>query len=337
MSMRELKIEDFITIESHFGISDNLIRANTRNKCSENLVVMIQEVAGILYPNEDFDIYLLPSEPGSYRDIIKLVNKNKSRITIGAVGMVGTLVLGCLTYKDMHEAHLNNKKMWPVDNTIKCLELKKLIEDSNEDYNIENIPEEKISEVCGNLDLKKRKNNFYNTLNGDSMIKNNETVLKNAKEQLVFSKKVERDDFPKYIEPIPDTKYSKENNKGIVELISPVVKQKKEGKGITWRGTYYGDDVFYKDITILKNGDDIEFYMQDSDFKSQIYNKERSFAIGDNMIIVFDITGELKGGVFQNRSIYITEVKSYNEDIIPHKLRHTKSFEDVSDKQESLF
>ncbi len=332
-----VKIKDFITIETHFGVSDHFIRANTRNKCSEDLVIMIQEVAGIIYPNEDFDIYLLPSESGSYRDIIKLVGKNKGKATIGAVGVVGTLVLGCLTYKDMHEDHLNNKNMWVVDNTMKCLELKKLLEDSNKDYDIENVPEEKISEVCGNVNLKKRKNSFYNVLQGDKMIENNETVLKDVQSQPVFSKKIERNDFEKYIEPIPDTKYLQENNEGMVELISPVVKQKKEGKGISWRGTYYGNDILYKEITILNNGDDIEFYMQDSDFKKQISNKERVFTAKDNMKIVFNVSGELKGGIIQNRAIYIKEVKSYNEEIIPHELRQTKSAGQISHSQSSLF
>ena len=335
--INKLKAEDLITIESHFGVPGHLIRANTRNKCSEDLIAMIQEVAKILYPNDAFDIYLLPSESGSYKDIIKFVKKNKVGSAVGVAITVGGLTLGFLSYKDSHEAHLNDKKMWVVDNTMKCLELKKTIEDLNESYDIENIPDEKISEVCGNLNLKKRKNNFYNVLHDDSMIEDNETLLRDAKEQLVFSKKVERDDFSKYIEPIPDQKYSQENIKGFVELISPVVKQKKEGKGIAWKGTYYGKDIVFESILILKNKEDMDFYMQDPDFKSQIYNKERSFAIGDNMKIIFNITGELKGGVLQNRNIYIKEVKSYNEDVIPHKLRHTKSFENVSDNQNSLF
>lgn len=332
-----LKIEDFITIETHFGVSEHFIRADTRNKCSEDLVAIIREVSGILYPDDSFDIYLLPPEPGSYRDIVKFVKKNKIGMSVGTVIAVGGLVLGYLNYKDSHEAHLNDEKMWVVDESIKCLDLQKKLEDLGKDYDIKIISEKKITEVCGNLNLKKRKNNFYSTLNGDGMIKNNETILRNAQNQSIFSKKVERNDFVKYIEPILDTKYSKENNVGIVELISPVVKQKKEGKGIAWRGTYYGGNILFKDIFILKDGDDIEFYMQDSDFKGQISSKERTFAVKDNMKIVFDITGELKGGMLLNRSIYIKEVKSYNEEVIPHKIKLVKDSPDISSNQNGLF
>lgn len=331
------KIEDFVILETHFGVSEHFIRAGTRNKCSEDLVSMIQEIAKILYPDDDFDVFLFPPEPGSYRDIIKFIKKHKIEVSVGTTIAVGGLVLGYLNYKDSHEAHLNDEKMWVIDETTKCLELQKIIEDLKKDHDIENIPPKKIQEVCGNLNLKKRKNDFYNTLQGDGMIKNNETILKDSTDKAVFSKNIERMDFSKYIEPILDTKYSKENNEGIVEIISPVVKQKKEGRGIVWRGTYYGEDIFFKDISILKNGDDIEFYMQDSDFKGQISSKERVFAVKDNMKIVFDITGELKGDALLNRSIYIKEVKSYNEEIIPHKEKNLRRQDVVPDDQGGLF
>ncbi len=48
------------------------------------------------------------------------------------------------------------------------------------------------------------------------------------------------------------------------------------------------------------------------------------------MRIVFDITGELKSGLFQNRRIYIKKVENYNEEIIPHKTKNKKSIEDES-------
>ena len=330
-------IDDFITIETHFGVSEHFIRAETRNKCSNDLVVILQEISGILYPDDHFDIYLLVPEPGSYRDIIKFVKKNKVGVSAGVVISIGTLTLGYLNYKDSHETHLNDKKMWVVDETTKCLELQKILKDLNGSYDIGNIPEEKISEVCGNINIKKTKNNFYNTLQNDSMVKDNETVLKTMKNEELFSNKIERSEFTKYIEPIPDTEYSKERIGGIVELISPVVKQKKEGKGIAWRGTYYGDDVFFKDIAILKNGEDVDFYMQDSDFKNQISSKERSFAVGDNMKIFFDITCELKGGKVLNRNIYLKEVEKYNEENIPHKEKLKRNIEDVPDQQNNLF
>ena len=154
-----------------------------------------------------------------------------------------------------------------------------------------------------------------------------------------MKEKVKRKDFEKYIEPVLDQEYASRNHEGVIELISPVVKQKREGKGITWRGTYYGEDIVKNDIPIISNGDDIEFYMQDSEFKNQISNKEISFTVGDKMKIIFDVRGEIKGTSFQNRAIYAREVRQYNEEIIPHKEKVERSKKNTKpkDDQKQLF
>jgi hypothetical protein len=334
MELSNNDFEKFFIIETHFGVSGNFVRADTRNKCSEDLVVMIQEIAKILYPNDYFDIYLLPPESGSYKDIIKFVKKGSTVATIIAVG---TLTLGFLNYQDSHETHLHEMKMAAIDDITDCLGINKTIENLKKQYDIDNIPQSKIDEVCGNITLKKRKNNFYNTLDKDSMIIDNETILRNEQNQTIFSKKIEKNDFSKYITIAPNQEYLKENVEGIIELISPVVKQKKEGKGITWRGTYYGKDIFYNNTSILKNEEDVDFYMQDSEFKNKIYNKEIKFGIGDNMMIIFDISGEIKGGLIQNRNIYIKEVKRYNEDIITHKKKNGGKGDEISNNQTNIF
>ncbi len=337
MEIASQRKTDYIVIETHFGVPGHFIRANTRNKCSEDIVAMLQEVSRILYPNEEFEVFLLPPEPGSYKDIIKFVKKNKVGLSVGTVVAIGGLTLTYLNYKDSHEAHLHDMEMRVVDDTAKCLALKQSLAEIGKDYEIENIPEEKLNEVCGSLNLKKKKNNIFDTLQKDDMVANNETLLKNSEDEVIISEKIERGDFSKYIEPILDQKYEHQNATGIIELISPVVKQKREGQGIAWKGTYYGEDIIYQDVTILKNGEDVDFYMQDPDLKSQINNKERVFASGDNMKIVFDISGEIKGVTILNRRIYIKEVQNYNEEIIPHKEKIAKQVAVADENNLGLF
>jgi hypothetical protein len=341
MELTDKTRADFITIETHFGVPGHFIRANTRNKCSEDMVSILQEIAQILYPNDDFEVFLLPPEPGSYKDIIKFVKKHKVGVgisaTIGTTVTIGGLAVAFLNYKDSHTEHIHNTEMNIVDDVTKCLELKKTMEELREGYTMDNIPEEKINLVCKNINLQKKKNSVFDTLKGDTMIENNETILKNSEEKILLTEKIERKDFQKYIEPMLDRKYELQSVSGIIELISPVVKQKKEGRGITWRGTYYGDDIIHEGTPILSNGEDMDFFMQDQDLKSQINNKERVFAQGDNMKAIFDINGEIKGVSFLNRSIYIKEVQSYNEDIIPHKEKLARQNSDVSDDHPKLF
>lgn len=336
--------QEFVLIENHFGVPGHLIRATTRNRCSSDYVEMLEEMVAILYPEEEFEIYLLPSEPGSYKDIIKFVKKHKK--TIGVAGAVaggtiaaGGLLVAYLNYRDSHADHVHNESMWIVDDTQKCLALQKEVNELKEKYTIENFPEEKLKEVCGSLALKKKKNNVYSTLQSDDMIESNEITLKDQTDQVVASSTAKRNEFSSYIEPIIDQKFSLENVEGIIEIISPVVRQKQEGRGISWRGTYYGNDIVFQNISILKNGDDIDFYMQDSEFKDLITNKERVFTSDDNMKIIFTIKADIKVGVVSNKAIYISSVISFNEDIIPHKkkIRKSNNINNITDDQSTLF
>lgn len=330
------ELMEFLTIESHFGVPQNLIRSYTRNKCSEDLAGIIKEVATILYPDEEFEIFLFPPEPGSYKDIIKLFKK-KPLESITAVATIGTLTFMVLTYVDTHSAHKHEKRMQIVDDTAKCLALKAQLEELKKTYEIDEIPEEKLNEVCGNIKLKKLKNDRYQTLQDDDMIASDETIVKNPNLEVVISKKVERADFQMCIEPLPENEdYYKKELKGVIELISLVVKQKKEGKGITWRGTYYGDDIQERGINILLNGEEVTFYMQDNDFKEKIEKHEIVFSSDDNIRVIFDIKGSIDVDVFQNKAIYIKEVTNFNEDVIEHKIKPKKNSVE-SDDQMTLF
>lgn len=315
------QLEEYAIIENRFGVPGNFIDANTRNKCSEDMVSIIRDIANILYPNDGYDVYLLPSEAGSYKDIIKFVKRNKVGSTIGVALAVSTVTIQYLNYKDTHASHLSTEDNKLLDTSLKCLELQEKLNALNQDYDVNGIPNSKLQEICDDLSISKRKSSFYRNLDSDRMVLSNQTSVKNSANQCVVSNQIERAEFKDYILPIIDTKYSSHGNGGIIELVSPVVRQSKEGKGIPWKGVYYGDGLTQNNITILEDGDNIEFYMQDSDFKAQISSKIRTFAVKDNMKVLFDVTGEIKGDSLINKSIYVKEVTSYNDDIVFHKER----------------
>lgn len=311
---------EFITIESHYGVPENAIRVNTRNQCSESFTGIINGIASILYPTEEFDIFLLPSERGSYKDIIKIVKK-KPLESATAVVAVGTLVVGFLTYLDGHATHVHDEKVHIIDDASKCLALKQQMAELAKNYEVDNIPEDKINEVCGNLRLKKIKNDRLKTLQNDDMITSEQIIVKDSELKIIFDKKIERKDFEDQVEFLSDLEYTRENMEGVIELVSLVVKQKKEGKGIPWKGFYYGDDISDRGINILFNGENINFYMQDLNFKNKIDKHEIAFSNGDNINAVFDIRGSLNMDMNLSKSIYVKEVKRFNEDIIEHKAK----------------
>ena len=321
-----------VTLESRFGVPENFIRANTRNKCSQDLAQIITELAIILYPDEELEVYLLPTEDGSYIDIVKIVSG--TAITVSTVGVFAFQIL---TYIDSHKEHIHSERMQVIDDTSKCFALKQQLKELNGSYDIDNISEEKINKVCGSLKLKKLKNDRYKALIEDDMVSSDETILKNHEKQIVLQKKVKRIDFEKHIEVLLEEEYSKEDYEGIIELISPILRQKREGKGIPWKGTFYGEDVNEKGVNILSNGEEVNFYMQDPDFKKQIENHEVKFTSGDNMRVKFEIRGEIVGDEIQHKAIYVKNVINFNEDVIEHKIRHSSTKNIASEDQLPLF
>lgn len=315
---------DHIIIESHFGVPDNLIRSYTRNKCSEDLVGIINEIATILYPDDEFEILLLPSEPGTYKDVIKLLKK-KPLEAVTAVTTIGILTFAFLTYLDSHSEHSHDTKMQIVDDTAKCLALRAQLNSLDDQYGIDKITDEKLNEVCGNIKLKKLKNERYQTLIEDDMVANEQTIIKDFQGQTVFEKTIQKEEFNMCIEYLPENEeYEKKSIEGVIELISLVVRQKKEGKGRTWYGTYYGENIEERGIVILENGQEITFYMQDDDFKEKIKNHEIVFSSDDNIRAKIDIKGELNIDKLINPSFYVKEVISFNKDIIEHKVKTKK-------------
>ncbi|MCK5015723.1 MAG: hypothetical protein KAS32_01515, partial [Candidatus Peribacteraceae bacterium] len=253
------------------------------------------------------------------------------------VSTVGVFAFQILTYIDSHKEHIHSERMQVIDDTSKCFALKQQLKELNGSYDIDNISEEKINKVCGSLKLKKLKNDRYKALIEDDMVSSDETILKNHEKQIVLQKKVKRIDFEKHIEVLLEEEYSKEDYEGIIELISPILRQKREGKGIPWKGTFYGEDVNEKGVNILSNGEEVNFYMQDPDFKKQIENHEVKFTSGDNMRVKFEIRGEIVGDEIQHKAIYVKNVINFNEDVIEHKIRHSSTKNIASEDQLPLF
>ncbi len=338
---------EFVTIESHFGLvipegasNNHSILAKTRNRCAQNLVEMFYEIATILYPEEEFEIYFLPSEPGGFRDIFKIVQKYPKGAAIAGITILCTVAgttLGYLTYKDSHESHEHDKKMWIIEDIEKCLKLEQEKSNAEEEFDISNFPKDKIDAICGNLELQRKKNDRYQTLKNDDSITEEETILKNDSNDILMIKKVGSSDFKEYITPITiEEGFINLETNGLIELLGPVVRQRKEGGGIKWKGIYHGDDIAYKDKIIFTDGDGIDFYMQDDEFKDKISAQDIVFRNGDSMAVKMTITFYLSDSELNRKNVYVSEVMRFNEDVIEHVSKKTKNNIINSENQLSL-
>lgn len=312
--------KEFVTIESHFGVAGNSIRANTRNRCSADLVGIIDEIAKILYSNDKVEIYSLSTEGKIYKDVVKIVSKDELNVAV-----IGAFAFVCLTHRSSQEACLWNEIGSEKDKDSKESSLQKQLMEMSKQYGTESIPKRKIAEICENRRIKELKNDRYRTLDSDDMIASDKTVLKYANSKSIVQKKTNKVEFDSFIEDLPQNEEYIENElEGSMELISLVIRQKREGKGITWRGAYYGKKIEKNGTNLLLNGEEINFYMQDGDFKKRIDTQKITFSKGDNIKVVFSLKGLLKNGIFKNRKIYITEVMKFNEEVIEHKLKFVR-------------
>lgn len=321
--LKDIQDKSSITFELHFWVVWHEIRWTTRNRCSDDLIRMVYETALILYPDEEFEVYFYPAQPGSYADIAKIVKKNSGAIIIWTA-TVGACVFAWLTWHDSHQEHVNNQNIQILENaTQKCPEFKKKLEEMKKSgLEIDEVGEDALKAICENVRITKSKNDYWQTLHQDDMVQYDEIILKNSSNSPITSKRVNNQDFSKYIEYVPENEeYWKDDFTWIIELISPVFRQKKWWKWTPWKGIYYWEDIKERGVNILQDGEEIQFYMQDNEFKKEITEWKRAFQAGDNLKVKFGIKGLLNMNylIIQNRKIYVSLVEALNEDIVEHK------------------
>lgn len=295
-----------ITIESRFWVPENAIRPDTRNICSKELVAMIYRVSEVLYPDETIEVLILPSEVWSYKDIFKIT---------GGISIVSVLwfIWRFLTYQDSHEEHKLQmfKDCFEVIQNIEWYTWGDLI-----------ISDEQFNNLCEDHWITRIKNNRYKTLAKDETIEYEETVIKNTNNQVLLQKTIQRNEFQNMIIPLPeDEDFEQKNITWVIELVSLVIKQKKEWKWIPRKWIYYGENIVYSWIEILTNNEEVNFFMQDKEFRKKIYNHTYTFGSWDNISVLFDLKGEIKAWMMSKKNMYVTKVVGFNDVEIIHKTK----------------
>lgn len=312
---------EYLTLESHFWVPDHAIRPDTRNICSKELVSLIYRVASIIAPEEKIEVLILPSEIWCYKDIFKITG-TKISIVIAVIGAV----YASLTY------HRDSDKI-KLEMIKECMETIQVASSMSGEIQVDDSI---LTALCDDYGIKKIKNTRYKTLQGDESIEYEETVIKTPDKQNIFQSTIQRQDFERMIIPLPEAEeYEKEDITWTIELISLVVKQKKEGRGIPWKWSYFWDDIIYQGIKVLENNEDIDFFMQDEEFKQKIKNQEIQFSSWDNIEVEFKMKVEIYAGIVKTRKIYIKKVLEFNEQEIPHSEKIRKK--EINSNQIALF
>ncbi|MCD8271096.1 MAG: hypothetical protein LUD46_23560 [Parabacteroides sp.] len=162
----------------------------------------------------------------------------------------------------------------------------------------------------------KAKSNFYEALRGyPKVTKITLRELNENNHSRSGSLEVKREQFDYFIlrsDDLPPVK----DNKATIEIISPVLKDSR----YRWKGIYN------------KGGETIDFYMQDEDFKKQMFDEKISFTSGMCIDCVLEIERKLSElGETINVSYTVTTVIRTRFDkmeiVTPQGKRHLRKLE----------
>lgn len=329
-------MEIIFRVETHYDFMDaknHLLKSSVRDTCSEAQINVLAYVMETLYPGMDFEIYYEPAGAGSFKDfkIVKFFNKNPGIISAAALAV--PTIFSFLTYSDQAKAN----KVSSDNNRLEIIEKCKSF----------GIDELKLNEICDSYYPIKQRNNFYESLKKENdIIKINSKVFSSS--TTFINKTIKKEDFDSYIQAVPKEKeFLKQNNSGNIELSQPyIAKQKQYGRGVSWKGIYYGEDIYDLESgsIIIEDGEDVFFYMQDNEYKNQVLNQDIVFKNSDNIGVIFDIGRyyDYLNKKFGRPRLYITKVVSHNDNLVEHKRnldtkKEKANFEEKNKEQGKLF
>ncbi|MCX6810845.1 MAG: hypothetical protein NTY30_03930 [Candidatus Berkelbacteria bacterium] len=302
----------------------------TRNACVLAQAEIITFILGGLCPGEPFEILTLPPQSGSFKDltVVKLLNNNT-----GCVAALSVLLMALLFSSQLK-----------VNNTTSDLNVLEIVEKCK-NYGVSEELTEKVKNICSSYYPKKQKNIFYESVIADESVTSIKPTI--TEDHETFEKEINRSDFREFIEEIPKEKeYLKTDLLGHIQLSQPFIeKQQQYGRGVAWKGMYFGEDVVDdRGEIIIEDGENIFFYMQDDEYKDQILKQEVSFTSGDNIGVIFDVNRyyDYIESRYGKPRLYVKKVTSHNDNLVEHKKeleikRQVVKREKQNKNQKSLF
>lgn len=263
----------------HYHIKDELhvMDAKTHNICDANIISIIELISDVLRVNIKLDI--VARNEGGIRDIILFRPKTKKGILVFKsiyapllVGLILFLVSFFLTRnpeEDSLQIQIKKAKL-----ELLIAQKQQLIEQDKKDEEVLDHLK-KITDNISNLTqgqivkkIRRKQSVVYKQLEGDKNVVAF-SVEQNTEEYIELGK-VNQCDFHNFIIEASEqiTEYDED---ATIEIVSPVL----NNSNIKWKGIY--------------NGDVIDFYMKDKEFKQQILNNNLQFGCNNILSAILEI------------------------------------------------
>lgn len=254
-----------------FNDKSNYIDAMVKYRCEKELLALVRSLAEML------DVKMIAySEPaqksGGFKEVWGIASEN-----VRSASVVLNIIMQVFTRPSLS---LGGQPV--AERTIKDEEkMQRLLAGLRRELKLKPagvvIPKELIELLNTLPRFSKYKSNFYEALRGyPKVTKLNVRELNENNHSRSGSLEVRREQFDFFIlrsDELPSVK----DNKATIEIISPVLKDSK----YRWKGIYN------------KGGSTIDFYMQDEEFKKQMFDDKISFVSGMCIDCVMEIDRRL--------------------------------------------
>ncbi len=311
MSDSVIKFANKLELRYAFNDRSNYMDAMTKLRCEREILGLIRSLADMLdvrltVYNEPYD-----KEGGGFREKLGIAGESSRSISI-----VLNLVMRLLTRPSLSAGgqHLADSTLADEE------EMQRELSGLRRELRLKTPGVTPSSRLIDLLNVSPRfrkcKSNFYEALKGCPKVTKIAVRELNERDRgRSGSLEVKRDQFDRFIlrsDDLPTVK----DGKATIEIISPVLKDSK----YRWKGIYN------------KGGETIDFYMQDEDFKKQMFEDKISFASGMCIDCVLEIARRLSElGEVINVSYTVTTVIRTRFDkmeiITPQGKRHLRKLE----------
>jgi hypothetical protein len=249
------------TLELHYWFNDesHSMDAIVQNKCEHEFLEIIKEIASKF--ESEIIIETEPLAEGGLRRWFKIVSKTENKkgtITTAIIVALATVLIttpiGKITDK-LIDKIFEDKELKELEKDKLKLEIKKLKQET----------QSFTESVDTNNTIKKRKSNFYETLDKYPKVEKVSLLIETEdKQRLSEEKFVLRTNFNEYVLVTDDVEPVEIDN-ATIEIISPVLKKGK----YKWMGIY--------------NGEPIPFNMKSKEFKNLVQLRKVEFKNGTSI------------------------------------------------------
>lgn len=310
----EIAQVDLNTIEIHYLLSDNshLMDANVENKCSFEILGIIREVAAA------FSLEIVtetePIGEGGLRRWLRITTKEEDKKGTITTAIITALIMALLISpigkfsEKLIDRLFEETELQDLQKEKLKLEIQKLKEEAK--LNGDNLE--------SNIAIKKRRSNFYETLDKYPKVDRvSFSLVDENKEHVVKEKTIAKDVFKEFILATDDLK-PVEVEEAVIEIIAPVLKK----GNYKWIGIYEGDPV--------------SFSMKSDEFKALVQNGNIEFKNGSSINCLLLIKQKINSeGLIMNVGYEVLRVNNYFENENPIETKEGKHHRQIKEAQKA--